>query len=283
MTATNRQINLSNGTTIAYTESGTQHKQVILFIHGLANYAAVWKYNISDLQRSFRCIAIDLPGNGHSGRNHTNYSIDFYAESVILFAKEMKLKQLTLAGHSMGGLIALKIALKGLPELKNLILLAPAGFEYYTPGESVLFKSAIAMGNFLNLDETQIAQSVRTSFYRQSEIAETIIRELSAIIQQNDRSRYRAMMEQSIHSMLDDDIFMHLKEITLPVLVFFGESDMLIPNRFLHPVSTRDIAVKGCAQLQHAKLITYADTGHFVQIEKAAAVNEAIQTFMTKS
>jgi pimeloyl-ACP methyl ester carboxylesterase len=255
---------------------------VILFIHGLANYGAVWNWNISELQHSCRCIAIDLPGNGHSGRQHKTYSIDFYAESVILFAKEMKLKNLTLAGHSMGGLIALKIALKGLPGLMNLVLFAPAGFEYYTPGESVLFKSAIAMGNFLNLDETQIAQSVRTSFYRQNKIAEIIIRELSAIIQQNDRSRYRAMLEQSIHSMLDDDIFIHLKEIPLPVLVFFGESDMLIPNRFLHPVSTRDIAVKGCGQLPHATLITYPDTGHFVQIEQAAAVNEAIKKFLKK-
>lgn len=271
---------LSNNIEIAYVDSGPKNKPVLLFLHGLANYHAVWNWNISTLKQHFRCIAIDLPGNGFSSRNIKAYSIDFYRDVLIEFISELSLKQPTLVGHSMGGLIALKIALSKRISLKSLILFAPAGFEFYTSHEGVLFKSAITMGNFLNLDETQIAQSVRTSFYKQNERTEKIIRDLTNFIQKNDRSKYRRMLEESIHSMLDEDIFSNLKNIAEKTLVFFGEEDMLIPNRFLHPVSTKDIAMKATKKMKHATLITYKNAGHFVQIEKAEEVNEKIIEFL---
>lgn len=280
MTEDIQKKTLNSNIEIAYTDTGNKKKHVILFLHGLANYRAVWNWNTEELKHHFRCIAIDLPGNGSSGRNNKRYSIEFYAKNVIDFIDEMGLRNVSLAGHSMGGLIAMRVALSNQIPIKKLILFAPAGFEYYTPHEGILFKSAITMGNFLNLDETQVAQSVRTSFYRQNEITEKIIRELSAIIQQHDRIKYRTMLEQSINSMLDDDIFSRLKEIHQETLVFFGEEDMLIPNRFLHPVSTRDIAIKATQEMPDARLITYANTGHFVQIERAKEVNAEVVSFL---
>lgn len=275
---------LSKNIEIAYTDTGEKNKSTILFIHGLANYHAVWHWNISTLQQSVRCIAIDLPGNGFSSRDQKiKYTIDFYVDTVIEFIKEMKLTHVSLAGHSMGGLIAMKIALNKDIAIEKLILCAPAGFEYYTPHESMLFKSAITMGNFLNLDEAQVAQSVRSSFFKQQAITEKIIQELTEIIQQNDRTQYRSMLEQSIHSMLDDGIFKQLKKIKQETLVFFGENDMLIPNRFLHPVSTKDIAVKATKEMPHATLKTYASTGHFVQIERALEVNKSIIAFVDRT
>ena len=121
---------------------------------------------------------------------------------------------------------------------------------------------------------------MRNSFFRQGEVCEQIISDLCDIIQHHDRSAYRNMLEESVHSMLDEDIFSQLHQIPLQTLVLFGENDMLIPNRFLHPVSTREIAEKGAAKMPHARLITYAETGHFVQIERAAEVNQAIIHFM---
>jgi pimeloyl-ACP methyl ester carboxylesterase len=275
-----KRVVLTHGIEVAYDDSGIKNKPTLLFIHGLANYYGVWNWNIDTLKAHFRCIAIDLPGNGFSSRNGTNYSIDFYAGILIEFIIRLQLKNVVLVGHSMGGLIALKVALSKRIPLQKMILCAPAGFEKYTPQESVLFKSAIAMGNFLNLDETQLAQSVRTSFFSQSEITDKIISDLSKIIQQNNRSLYRSMLEQSIYSMLDENIFKDLKHIPCKTLVFFGEEDALIPNKFLHPVSTKEIATKATAQMPQATLIMYENCGHFVHIEKANKVNEAIIRFL---
>jgi hypothetical protein len=90
------------------------------------------------------------------------------------------------------------------------------------------------------------------------------------------------MLEMCIDSMLDCQVFHQLKQITNKTLVFFGENDQLIPNRFLHPVSTKEIAEKGAAQMKHANVVTYKETGHFVHIERAAEVNQEILHFMER-
>ncbi len=277
-----KRVVLTQSIEVAYSDSGTKNKPTLLFIHGLANYHGVWNWNIDTLQAHFRCIAIDLPGNGFSSRNNTVYSVDYYAGILIEFIQALQLKEVVLVGHSMGGLIALKVALSNKVPLQKLILCAPAGFEKYTPHESVLFKSAIALGNFLNLDETQVSQSVRTSFFRQSRMTEKIIADLCKIIQQNNRSLYRSMLEQSIHSMLDENTFSELKHIRCKTLIFFGEEDALIPNKFLHPVSTVEIATKASEQIPDATLILFKNCGHFVHIEMASEVNTAIIRFLSE-
>ena len=80
--------------------------------------------------------------------------------------------------------------------------------------------------------------------------------------------------------MLDKQVFKHLKEINNKTLVFFGENDQLIPNRFLHPVTTKEIAEKGAKQMKHAEVMTFKNTGHFVHIEQAELVNSKIVQFM---
>lgn len=268
------------GIRVAYTDNRRKNSAVLLFIHGLGNYHGVWKWNIGSLQKKYRCIAIDLPGNGLSSRGDHAYDMNFYTIVVEEFINGLELKHVSLVAHSMGGMIALKAALQKHVTLESLILCAPAGFEYYTPHESMLFKSAIAFGNFLNLDETQIRQSVLSSFYKPGARAKRLIDTLTAYIREHERAPYRAMLERSIHSMLDEPVFKKLKEIHLPTLVFFGKEDMMIPNRFLHPVSTLDIAKKAVKELPDAVLHCYPHTGHFVQIERAEEVNTAIRGFL---
>ncbi|MBK7764318.1 MAG: alpha/beta hydrolase [Bacteroidetes bacterium] len=273
-------IQLQNNLQIAYSETGHEHKECILFIHGLANYAGVWHWNIHHLKSKYRCIAIDLPGNGHSSRGDYPYTMPFYVFIIREFIKAMKLGKVHIMGHSMGGQIALHTAIHHGDEIGKLILSAPAGFEYYSPSDASLFKSAIALGNFLAMDEMQIAQSINTSFYAHPQIVKKIISDLQEIIAKNDRGQYRKMLENSIHSMLDEQVFQHLREIKNPVLCFFGENDQLIPNRFLHPQSPHEIGERACKEIANAQLITYPKTGHFVHIEQANEVNKEVLKFL---
>jgi Predicted hydrolases or acyltransferases (alpha/beta hydrolase superfamily) len=268
-----KKITLNDSMEIAYFDSGTMQKKFILFIHGLANYHKVWMWNIASLYPYARCIAMDLPGNGLSSRSNYDYTIDFYTETVIRFIEKMGFNQIIIAGHSMGGMIATKVALARPKLIKQVWLFAPAGFEYYSPSDALLFKSAIAIGNFINMDEIHIAQSIHSSFFEKTPIAEKIISELSQYIQQNDRVAYRRMLEKSIHSMLDTDLFNQLHLLNVPIHCFFGENDMLIPNRFLHPVSTQEIAQTAMKEIPHGQLYLYANTGHFVQIERQHEIN----------
>ena len=75
-------LQLENLSSIAFTDSGDKTKPCLLFLHGLANYHAVWQPAIDILQQSFRCIAIDLPGHGNSALNTQTYGIDYYSKCI---------------------------------------------------------------------------------------------------------------------------------------------------------------------------------------------------------
>ena len=122
------ELTLSNGCTVKYIDEG-QGTETIFFIHGLANYALCWQRNIEALKANYRCIALDLPGNGLSDHGDYSYSIDFFAECAVEVIQSLQLKNVCLAGHSMGGQIAIAAALKYPTLVSRLILCAPAGFE----------------------------------------------------------------------------------------------------------------------------------------------------------
>ncbi|HQV01452.1 MAG TPA: alpha/beta hydrolase, partial [Bacteroidia bacterium] len=67
-----KTVEVSHGLHINFTETGKG--KTLLFIHGLANFAQVWQLQQNKLS-SFRCIAIDLPGCGHSSKGYLPYSM----------------------------------------------------------------------------------------------------------------------------------------------------------------------------------------------------------------
>lgn len=273
-------VDLKPGLRMAFTDSGGAEKPCILMIHGLANYHGVWKWTIPDLQLKYRCIAIDLPGSGYSSRGEYPYGLSFYVFVLLEFIKELKLDKVYLMGHSMGGQIALQTAIHHPEVVRGLLLFAPAGIEYFSPAEATLFKSAIALGNFLAMDETHIAQSINASFYRHPHIARQLISELNQFIRENNRASYRNMLEQSIHSMLDTPTATWLKQIHCPLYVVFGEKDQLIPNRYFHPVPVATLVTEALQGIAGSVWHCIPEAGHFVQIEQAAVVNASMLHFL---
>lgn len=250
--------------------------QTLLFIHGLANYAAGWTRNLWQLREQYRCIAIDLPGNGLSDNIEGPYSLAYFSGCIIDFIGRMGLKNVCLAGHSMGGQIALTTVLNAPHCADKLVLCAPAGFEVFTEMDKLLYQGSLQYMSWFSNDEYNLKETLRNSFYRFPAGAEQMTEELIALMRRQRSTEYRRMVDQCVSSMLREPVFDRLKNIQQPVLVLFGEHDGLIPNRILHPVSTRDIAAQGTRQLPDASLQMIPQCGHFLQWEKAEVVNEAI-------
>lgn len=271
---------LKNGLKIAYHALGDKKNPTLLFVHGLASYKGVWYANAQELQQHFHCILLDLPGSGESSRGEYPYHLDFFSNTLVQFIKELKLREVTWVGHSMGGQICLHAALHYHMYVKHMILFSPAGFEYYLPNEASLFKSAIILGDFMNMDELHISNAINSSFYQSSAFSKTMIEHLHGYIRNNDRRLYRLMMERCMNAMLDEQLFPKLRNIPHETLVFFGENDMLIPNRYLHPVSTLEIAERAVNEMPEAMLKTYTQCGHYVMVEKAPEVNREIKRWL---
>ena len=83
---------LSNGCNMAYIDEGSG-AHTLVFVHGLATYGGSWKYQIEALKEHYRCIAVDLPGNGYSDRGNYDYSIHFYAGCVYDFHTKARIEK----------------------------------------------------------------------------------------------------------------------------------------------------------------------------------------------
>jgi len=96
-----------------YTLSGDTRRPAILFLHGFMGSAVDWRDVMVGLDEQFRCLAVDLPGHGASvGLPRETYTFERAARAVISALDETGTERAAFAGYSMGGRLALFIALR---------------------------------------------------------------------------------------------------------------------------------------------------------------------------
>ncbi|EAY30307.1 alpha/beta fold hydrolase [Microscilla marina] len=267
---------------LAYITIG-EGTQTLLFVHGFASHIPVWEKNIHILKKYYRCVALDLPGHGFSAKKDYPYSIDFYAQTVRQFIEKLSLKDVVLIGHSMGGQIAITLALQYAKLFSRLVLVAPAGFETFnetekqwlsrfTPGHviasSQYFRWVLNLKNyFYDLEPQEIAklQDLNRDFFSLA-----------------SNPYLHQILANSVRGMVQAPVFDLLPQLTLPTLVFFGKDDQLIPNKFLHPhLFSEQVARKGAGQIRASTLVLYNKAGHFLQYEQPSHFNIDLYKFLT--
>lgn len=268
-----------NGYKIAYTDEGKGEKTII-FIHGLGSYLQAWMKNVESLKSGYRCISIDLPGYGKSSKEPHNGLMTFYAGVVNELVKELDLKNVYLAGHSMGGQISMTTALLYPSLAKGLILVDPAGFEPFTKGQKQWFKNVMTLDGVRLTTPEAIQNNLATNFYRLPADADFMIADRIVMRTAEDFNAYCYAVVQSVGGMVDNPVLDYMHDIQIPTLIFFGENDNLIPNRFLNPGRTIDIAKNGADKIKNSKLIMVPECGHFMMFEKAETFNTETHKFL---
>lgn len=264
---------------LAYTDQGIGD-QTIIFVHGLASYIPAWKKNIENLKSTYRCIAIDLPGYGKSSKGNYNVSMDFFADAIQDMCKKMNLKNVIIAGHSMGGQIAISTALKYPALVSRLILIAPAGFETFNKGERQWFSDAMTVDGVRLTTVEQIYVNYAYNFYNMPSDAQFMIDDRIAIRSTKDFTDYCYHVTQGVKSMVDSPVFDFLQDVKQKTLCIFGANDNLIPNRYLNGGYTEKFAIKGAQKMTDCDLHIINKAGHFVMFEKSEEVNELIRSFL---
>jgi len=273
-----KKVKLDSGEEVAYFDEG--EGQPIIFIHGLGSYAPAWKNNIEGLQKNFRCIALDLPGYGKSSKGKYEASMTYYANIIKDFMQALGLETAVLAGHSMGGQIAMTAALSYPEMVDRLILVAPAGFEVFHKGEKEWFREALTPTSVKLTPVDQIKTNIAWNFYDMPQEAEFMITDRIAMRQAEEFDAYCYIIPECVKGMVNQPVFDYLPQIEQPTLVFFGHQDNLIPNRFLNGGDTEDIGRQGVERLPNARLRMIGQAGHFVHFERAEVVNEEIRAFL---
>ncbi len=265
---------------IAYIEAGNGPKTLIL-VHGLASNAGFWRYVIPELSKEFRVIAVDLPGYGKSGKGAYPYSISFYAEQIKLIADELKLDKFTIAGHSMGGQIAIMFSLKYPERLEKLILASPAGIEEFEKGEGDWLRSVMTMNGVKKTYEDGIRRNLANNFYSWDDNRwEWMVEERVRMSKAKDFDEFTYTVVRCVNAMLDEPTFDKIKNISVPTLIVYGKYDGLIPNPYLNPGFTSDVFKWGASQIPGCRLYEIDNCGHMLQIEKPEEFTNAVLDFL---
>jgi non-heme chloroperoxidase len=115
---------------VADLDPGPSRRGTVLLIHGWPASHRMWEFQLTDLPaRGLRCVAPDLRGFGASDRPW-QCGYDVWADDVQRVVERMGLSDVTLAGFSMGGAIAMRFMAKhggGAGPVSRLALLAAAG------------------------------------------------------------------------------------------------------------------------------------------------------------
>jgi pimeloyl-ACP methyl ester carboxylesterase len=264
---------------IAYIDQGRGDKTIIL-VHGLASNAGFWRYNIPELARHYRVIAVDLPGYGKSEKDYYPYTLTFFADQVKRLIDELDLKNIVYVGHSMGGQIGIIFALKYPGVLDQLVLASSAGFEEFERGEGDWLRSVMTVKGVKKTTEEGIRRNLSGNFYSWNDKWEWMVEERARMAKAEEFDDFAYAVVRSVNAMLDEPTFDKVDNIKVPTLIVYGKYDGLIPNPYLNPGFTSDIFEYGHRKMKNSQLHEIDNAGHMIQIEKPEEFNKAVLNFL---
>lgn len=110
----------------------------VLFLHSLAGNGGQWSLQLDHLRRHRRAVALDFRGHGDSDpAENGDYSIAGLAGDVEAAADQLDLRHFVLAGHSLGGAVAIEYAGRHPERVAGLLLADPNGNATQVPREQV--------------------------------------------------------------------------------------------------------------------------------------------------
>jgi 2-hydroxymuconate-semialdehyde hydrolase len=128
-----RFVTLSDGVAVRVAESGSPDAPPVLLVHGWGASIYMWRAWFAPLaERGYRVVALDLPGHGLSDKpsEEGRYRLGALVETVRQVIAIAGLRRPHVVAQSMGGTIALDLAVSGDPALGRLVLVNPACFGH---------------------------------------------------------------------------------------------------------------------------------------------------------
>ncbi len=101
----------------------------VLFVHGLGSSGYIeWRFNLPVIARRHRVLAPDLPGFGRTDKPRGGrYGIAFFARTLVRYLDGQEVPRVALVGTSMGGRVALELALRAPGRVERLVLVNALG------------------------------------------------------------------------------------------------------------------------------------------------------------
>jgi pimeloyl-ACP methyl ester carboxylesterase len=266
------------GGSIAYTIAGDG--PALLLIHGLGGTRKTWRYLIDDLARTHTVIAPDLPGHGESDPPAGDYSLGAHACALRDLILSLGYRRFSLAGHSLGGGIALQTAYQFPERIDRLLLISSGGLgpevsyalrAATLPGAdpivaalsalptAVIRRAMAALPSLVSAPDAGLLAGVLSGL-REGKQRTAFIRTARSVIDW----RGQAVSAQRQTGLLQG----------VPVLVAWGAADITIPPHHHQAFAAR---------VPEAVTVEIAAAGHYPHETDSAQLLEPMLTFLSST
>ena len=250
-----------DGRAIRYLETGREHAgRPIVLIHGFGGDLNNWMFTQPGLAEDHWVIALDLPGHGGSSKDVGAGDLAALSAVVAGLLTTLDIPQAHLVGHSLGGAVALRMALDTPDRVASLSLISPASFGDEIDGSFIT--GFIAAGRRKELQPV-LQKLFKNKSLVSRDMADDLLKYkrldgVAAALGTVAAANFANGRQQEI-------LHGRLAELSgLPVQIIWGDADEIIPVGHVKNLPAGIV------------MHVLADAGHMPQMEKAAEVNRLI-------
>ena len=238
----------------------------LLFIHGWLGSSLEWIHQLCYFKTRQHIIIIDLPGYGKSDKPKTTYCVEFFTRHLVEFLKLLGYNEVILIGHSLGGMIALNIAIRNPKLVKKLILISTsATFSQSIKNKFKLFWINIVFRliykNFLKNIIKKIISTKKENREFKRHYNNALKLPKSVVL-----STFKNMTSKI-------NLNKNLSQIFQPTLIIYGNEDNIISKSMINNLDDSII---------FSELSIIENSAHRVMVENHVKVNNAIYNFIKR-
>ena len=266
---TSSRYTVAGGHEINLAEAGSGNP--VVFLHGSgpgASGASNFRGNIDAfVQAGYRVILPDLIGYGASSKPEgIDYTLELFTSTVVDALRQHGVTRAALVGNSLGGGIAIQIALDMPDFVSSLVLMAPGCVaeqaSYFTMPGIAKMKSSFGSPDFSLAEQRGLVRNLVHPDWA-DRIPDALVEERFAVA--------RTQPKDVLARMKTPNLGPRLGEIAAPVFVLWGNDDEFCP------ASHGELFMAAC---QNVRVITFSRTGHWVQVEREGEFNRYATEFL---
>lgn len=264
---------------LAYRDEGTG--PAVLLLHGFGASSYTWRHVEPALVAAgHRVLTVDLKGFGLSEKPFDeNYSIFDQAVLISDFIDRMGLKKVTLVGHSLGGGVALALALHDDPvkrkRVSKLILIDTVAYAQNIPIAFNILRTPVIgkLGSRLVPLDVQTRVALRLAYYDNSKFSETDVKRYADPLK--DKGSRHAMIQTARQIMPENlpELSARYKTIKIPTLIIWCDHDKVIKPH---------IGLRLHKDMPNSAFRVIGSCGHLPQEEQPQDTIALLQAFLKK-
>lgn len=265
-------------------EAGNPDAPTLFLLHGTGGHLENYARNISALAKHFHVIALDFLWHGRSQTTDFDHEvIPKLIDQILDVMTYLDIETAHFEGQSMGGWVAMQLAIQHPEKVKSLVLTTTMG---YKPNEGAIdgYVEPIWANNLtssIEVLEKPSFENVRTRMARilakPERLTDEAIQVRQALYQQADLAEVQKLFiteylsGQTIQKHVVTDEL--AKKISQPTLVYWGDANRTPPALGQHIAQ----------QVQQGQFFCATDTGHWAQFESAELHNLIVTDFLLAS